>query len=116
MALNKEITSLNGVVTNYHKIDNVRLDKCFERIPVPEDHPDYDPENVVTEIKYYYSISFRLSSYVSEEIRQKSEMYAAEVMDMRLRSTIEEAETTPIFELTYNKIKELTRFKDAIDC
>lgn len=116
MALNKEITSKTGVTTNYHKIDNLRMDKVFELVRVPEDHPNYDPDNTVTEKQFYYSISFRLLSYVNVEIRTMSEMLAAESKEIRVRASIDEGDNTPIFNLAYNKLKELERYKGAIDC
>lgn len=88
MALLKNITSEEGIVTSYHKIRSVDLNDtvltCF------------------------------IDSYVSKEYRDLERNADAQMF--RFDITLEEEESMGIRQLCYNKIKELEAWADAEDC
>lgn len=88
MALSKELTSKNGVVTNYHKISHVDL---------------HDEQ-----------VHCQLESFVSKEYRDAEAR--ADSTSFHFNITLEEEESMGIRALCYNKIKALDKWADAIDC
>jgi hypothetical protein len=88
MALSKELTSKNGVVTNYHKISHVDL---------------HDNQ-----------VHCQLESFVSKEYREVEAK--ADSSFFRFDITLEEEESMGIRALCYNKIKALSQWADATDC
>lgn len=88
MALLKQITNNQGVVTNYHKIGSVQL---------RED-----------------SLCCFLDSYVSQEYREAEQRADSSMFTFTI--TLEEEESMGIRALCYSKIKEIESWTDAIDC
>ena len=108
MALNKSITNQLGVTTNYHKIREIEMRKIRRT--------DLDPETEEAKIVESYSMQVQIFSYVSAEVRQNSESYAADRKQLILSATVEEGDSTPAFELAYNKLKGTSIFEGATDC
>ena len=88
MALLKEITSKEGFVTTYHKVDEVSV-----------------RENTLNCV---------INSYVSREYRELE--YPADRQFFDFEITIEEEESMGIRQLAYKKIKETEAWSDATDC
>lgn len=88
MALSKSITNEMGVVTTYHKIQNVSL--------------------------YESDLHCMLNSYVSKDYRKLNK--PAENATFNFPITVEEEESMGIRALCYKKIKELDEWSDAVDC
>lgn len=88
MALSKNITSSEGFVTSYHKVNEVSL-----------------RDNVMNCV---------VNSYVSREYRELER--PADRQFFHFEITVEEEESMGIRQLAYKKIKELEEWADAIDC
>lgn len=88
MALSKNITTDNGFVTSYHKVDSVCLDGN--------------------------TLDFNVESFVSKEYRELGR--PAERIFFNFEITVEEEESMGIRQLAYKKIKELPQWADAEDC
>lgn len=88
MALLKQITNQDGIVTNYHKVSHVILHN-----------------NILT---------CHVNSYVSKDYRdlERNADYQTFLFDINL----EEEESMGIRQLCYKKIKELASWSDAEDC
>jgi hypothetical protein len=88
MALLKEVTNENGIITNYHKISDVSLSG---------DH-----------------LYCRVESYVSKDYREAERSADSQAFDFAI--TLEEEESMGIRALCYSKIKALDLWADATDC
>ena len=88
MALSKEITNENGIVTNYHKITHIDM--------------------------FNSTIHCMLESYVSKDYRIAE--HSADRTNFSFEITLEEEESMGIRALCYSKIKALEAWSDAIDC
>ena len=88
MALSKSITNDVGVVTTYHKIQNVSL--------------------------YEGTLHCMLNSYDSKDYRVIDK--PAETTTFNFNITVEEEESMGVRALCYKKIKELDSWTDAEDC
>lgn len=88
MALMKSVTSPNGVVTNYHRIDHVDL-----------------TDN---------QLHCRLVSYVSRDYRDADKSVKSDLFSFNF--TVEEEESMGIRALCYSKIKNIEEWSDAEDC
>lgn len=88
MALSKTITSMKGVTTTYHKVDEVNL-----------------RDNI---------LHCQLNSYISKEYREFEQ--PADYHFYEFEITVEEEESMGIRQLAYKKLKETPTWSDAIDC
>lgn len=88
MALQLNVISDEGVVTNYHKIEEVSLRNG--------------------------QLSCIVDSYVSREYRELSR--PANSQFFIFETDVEEEESMGIRQLAYKKIKELPEWSEAVDC
>ena len=88
MALLKHIVSDEGIVTNYHRVDDVVFRDNILRCTI--------------------------ASYVSKDYRDNK--LPADYLSFRFDITLEEEESMGIRALCYSKIKELPEWADAEDC
>ena len=88
MALNKTITSDNGITTTYHKINDLYLRQS--------------------------TLICSLASYVSADYAISNLPAMTSSIDFDI--TIEEEESMGIRQLAYTKLKELPEWEDATDC
>lgn len=117
MALNKQITLDNGVVTNYHRISEVFLRSNDMVVPVENQFMPLDgtiPE-VKTELVPQLTLIVKVASYISKEIRDTSSQNYINIIDYGYDITEEESKGN-LRELGYNKLKEEDRFEGATDC
>lgn len=88
MALLKNITSKEGFITSYHRINSVSL-----------------RDNI---------LNCHIDSYVSKEYRDLERPAQNDFYSFKI--TIEEEESMGIRQLAYKKIKELPEWTDAENC
>ena len=88
MALLLNRTSDAGIITNYHKIGHLSMNRN--------------------------RVHCSIDSYVSEEYREAER--PADTAMIMLDITVEEEESMGIRQLCYTKIKELPAWADATDC
>lgn len=88
MALLKQITNQDGVITNYHKVSHVNL--------------------------YDNTLTCHIDSYVSKDYRNLERNADSQIFHFGI--SIEEEESMGIRQLCYKKIKELDQWADAEDC
>lgn len=94
MALNKEITSKQGVVSTYHKIT------AYAGIN--------DGERSI--------VNVTVRSYVSQEKRNENVDYHCSERDFPVTVTTYELDSIPVLTLLYNKLKDKSFFAYATDC
>lgn len=94
MALSKKIVKVNGIETNYHKINTLSIKAKEDGV---------------------YHASVGVSSYVSKEIRDISKDYAVDGGYYFFNIDAITFETTPIFEVVYAQLKTLPEFEGAED-
>ena len=109
MALYKEFTKPNGIISSYHRIDNFYIEALQKRQEPAEEAGE------VEEIKDRYLARIALKSYVSQEIRNISSELEIESAVYGFYIPLEELETTPVLSLLYGYIKTLPAYEDAID-
>lgn len=107
MALKKTITKPNGIQTEYHKIQNM---KVGSKITIKEEVDGSMQEEQV------YIVSITLVSYVSEELRQKNNALFVEEANYSFHILASDFEAKPPHELVYAELKKLDKFADAEDC
>lgn len=96
MALKKTIIEDNGIATEYHKIKRIEVtDKIKEE---------------------YYVISIDVSSFISEELRQKSNTNSVIIRQYGFRVVAADVENKGIYEIAYTELKKQKDFVDAEDC
>ena len=88
MALLNNITSSRGVVTTYHKVNEVCVNNG--------------------------NMFCQVNSYVSKDYRDLGR--PAEYLHFEFQITVEEEESMGIRQLAYKKIKELPEWSEAVDC
>ena len=89
MALYKDHTSNNGIVSKYHKIDTVHLNE--------------------------FTLLCRVASYANKEYRDNNERPVA-YNTYNFQYSVEEEESMGIRKLCYMKLKALANWQDAEDC
>lgn len=110
MALNKTLINDRGITTTYHKIGDVIVSKNTMQRPI------FDDAQPVEDNQIYYEVVISVESFVSAEIRQKSDRLVAEHRSFALACTLDELATTPLMALCYGKLKETDVFAGAEDC
>lgn len=115
MALNKQITLDNGVVTNYHRISEVFLRSSDTT--VINELPSLDGTTTILKDNLVHNLVLvlRVSSYISKELRDKTSNNFIDIIDFSYEITEEESQGN-LRELGYNKLKEEDRFEGATDC
>lgn len=115
MALNKQITLDNGVVTNYHRISEVFLRSSDTT--VINELPSLDGTTTILKDNLVHNLVLvlRVSSYISKELRDKTSNNFIDIIDFGYDITEEESKGN-LRELGYNKLKEEDRFEGATDC
>lgn len=103
MALYKEFTKPNGIITSYHRIDNFYIEAV------------QGPADMEEQIKDKYLARIALKSYVSQEIRNISPDLEVESTVYAFYIPLAELENTPVLTLLYSYIKTLPAYEDAID-
>lgn len=90
MALQKTKKLYNGIVTNYHKIDNITI------------RPNY--------------LEIHVASFADEDYRRDALENAIDGEYYFFEVDLSELESKDIYSLAYEKIKTVEDFLDAIDC
>lgn len=91
MALEKSITQANGVVSNYHRIDQIMCNKM-------EDGK--------------FNINVSLSGYINEDYRNKS---AYNQVSMNHYSFIVDSAPVNIYDTAYSELKKIDKYIGAVD-
>lgn len=110
MALSKDITLQNGVTCNYHRITQLNLE-----IRETEDLITDEEGNEKVEIKTVNILTFRLSHYVSQDIRM-SVLRSSIKVDRFGIGLSEEGTEKNLRQVAYDYLKTLDEYKDATDC
>ncbi len=115
MALKKLITKRNGISTEYHKINGIKVGSKHTR----RDRVEIEKDGVKTfEIVQtpVYPINLTLASYVSQELREKSNVLSVKEHEYHFTIPAADFETQPLYLLAYAELKKIEAFEGAEDC
>lgn len=115
MALKKTIIENNGIQTEYHKINGIKIGSKHirrDRIEVDKDGAkSFETVNVPI-----YGITLSLVSYVSQELREKSNTLSVKEKEYHFTIPATDLEFKPLYLLAYAELKKLEAFEGAEDC
>lgn len=119
MALLKRFEYQNGTYSEYHKITAITLSPQEEKYAIAPSIEELEnmemPQSLEMATVKNYNVRIRVSSFVSQEIRNENIYYVVREEEYSHVFSQENFNTVDIFKTAYSYLKTLDVFSDAID-